>query len=889
MSDMLAIGTTGLLAAQQTLNTISHNIANVNTPGYSRQVTSLAANLPRQAGNGFVGSGVGILGTNRVVDEFLIESLRNQQAVYNQFDAYATNLQDIEGLFYDGKGGIAQTLSQFFNSLQDLSNDPSSISARQVFISQGEILASQINELSTQLQNEVSNINQQLAQNAIAVNGIAQKISVVNQQISFYAGNSAGDQPNDLFDLRDQYLFELSQYVGVSTNVQNDGSLNVFIGNGQSLVLGTALNTLGTKPNSNDASLQDITIGNENATQVVSSFISGGTMGGLLALRDSIISNSLNELGRISISLASAFNAQHVKGIDLNGNFGIEIFNDPNAYIARLNRVYKDTGNTGSAVFGVAIDPINPFDEEISTFSQASNIVNAGSLTALVGNMLSLNNINIRAATAADDTVSTSDALASAIAIANTINSQSAAHLVTAIAQPNALYLGTFTPGALVAGNLSINGVNVISTGVNEQIILQDINALTSQTGVQAVGDGAGNITLVADDGRNIQLTKTLDSTGATFTYFDISAGGARDNVQRANVKLISQNDDPIFIGGNNPAGVGFTTGSVPTVYPGLTADDYELTYNGTFYTLRNLSSSKIVAQTTVPILAADGFVVSLESGTIANGDSFVIKPTRSGAGDFSFRITDPTTIAIAMPIKAQATVTNKGTGQILVSDVVNTSGVPLPTATTLGNAFSEPSQITPPIRIEFITPMMYRVYDMSFGGNGKQIGQDQIYNPNNLYTDVFPLSSVVDLTPPGPKPTYVYDPGYRITLQGIPQAGDTFTIEYNANADGDNRNGIKLVNLQFEKLMQNNTATFQETYSQLVAEIGTESSQGIINRDASFSIFNAIQSNRNQISGVNLDEEATKLLGFQQAYQAAAQIILVARSNFDALIRVFN
>jgi len=144
-------------------------------------------------------------------------------------------------------------------------------------------------------------------------------------------------------------------------------------------------------------------------------------------------------------------------------------------------------------------------------------------------------------------------------------------------------------------------------------------------------------------------------------------------------------------------------------------------------------------------------------------------------------------------------------------------------------------------------------------------------------------------LTPPGPKPTYVYDPGYRITLQGIPQAGDTFTIEYNANADGDNRNGIKLVNLQFEKLMQNNTATFQETYSQLVAEIGTESSQGIINRDASFSIFNAIQSNRNQISGVNLDEEATKLLGFQQAYQAAAQIILVARSNFDALIRVFN
>ncbi len=889
MGDMLNIGTSGLLTAQRSLDTTANNISNVNVPGYNRQVTLVGTLTSSQVGNGFSGAGSAVIGTQRIVSEFILQSMRLQQANLNESESYYDIVHRIDNFFSDPSSSITDGMNTFFNAIQEVTNDPSSIPARQVLLAQSQILQSRFNQMSAQITNEVANINGRLSQNVGEINSISTQLALINNRLMNIGNSSFATAPNDLLDQRDQLILDLSKHVNVSVNYHDNGSADVFIGNGQMLVLGTQVNTLAVKPNQFDASVYDIAIRNGNFDQVITDNLSGGQIGGLINVRQNIIADALNSLGRIALSFGSTFNEMHKKGLDLNGDMGIEMFNDINDAFVCMDRVKKSDGNTGNAVLSVSIDPIALPAESVINYSTASNIVDAGTLAPLLSGMLTINGISISAATLSNDTVSTSDNLGSAIAISNAINAKSNQHLVNAQAQENSLYLGNFTPGALAAGNLAINGVSVLSTGVSEAVLLQDINALSSQTGVMAYGDGNLNITLVAQDGRNIQLTKTAASAAAKFAYFDMAAVGALDKVQRASVKLTSQNDQSITIGGINPAGVGFTAGMQPLVAPSLTTDDYEILFDGTHYSLKTMKDDRLISRSLTPNISAFGFTVTLVSGTAQAGDRFELHPTRDGARQFELKIKDPTLIAVASPIKVDADLTNKGTGKISLVEITNPSGLPKSTSTILGNAFSEAGRITPPVHIQFISDTTYRVFDMTNGLPGIQIGPDQTFDPTLLQNEVFPIASVVDATPPGPNPTYIYDPGYRISLSGIPHTGDTFNIQFNDNPAGDNRNGIHLVNLQFDKAMANQSSTFQESYSQLVGQFGSQTAQAEINVDSNQSLMNSLQMRRNEVSGVNLDEEATNLLQYQQSYQAAAQIIMIARGVFDALLGVMR
>ena len=117
---------------------------------------------------------------------------------------------------------------------------------------------------------------------------------------------------------------------------------------------------------------------------------------------------------------------------------------------------------------------------------------------------------------------------------------------------------------------------------------------------------------------------------------------------------------------------------------------------------------------------------------------------------------------------------------------------------------------------------------------------------------------------------------------------GDVFSIEYNTQAQGDNRNGLMLTQLQNKKLMSSNNATFQESYTQLVGNVGNETSKLKINLEASGSLLDSVKSRKNDNSAVNLDEEAANLLKFEQAYAASAHLISSARNLFDILMNTF-
>lgn len=889
MSNMLNIGTSGLVTAQNALDTVANNIANVNTPGYSRQ-RIVQETLPETvSGPSFVGAGATASGIKRLVDSFIAQSLQNASANLYQAENYLEILQQVDNLLADPTLGVGEDINQFFNALHDVNNDPSSIVARQVFVSQAQRLENSFEASYQQIESIFQSINSELIDTVQQINRFSQEIANLNFQLMGFQDVSAGNMPNELLDKRENLLQNLSQLIGIATVSDNSGAINVFVGKGQPLVLGNQKVTLGTQINPYDAKILDVVVTNGLSSQNISQGITGGRLGGVITAREKVLPYVENALGRIAITLSTTFNQQHQKGISLNGELGKQFFRDPNDIATMLARSFSNIYNSGNGVLSVAIEPIEPPSDFLSVTSEITSMIPANTMPTYASGTFNINGVNIPVTKIGDDTVSTSDALGSAIAISTAINSVGVALSVKASAQENVIYLGTFTPGTFGAGNFAINGVDIITTGATADTLVHDINVLSNQTGVIAINDATSNITLIASDGRNIQLTTDGNATVAHFAYFATNTTVALDQVQRAPIELISTHGQTITMSGGSPALLGFTAKSYPPLYTSLQTTDYELTFDGSVYSLRRTVDMSLVAQSSIPNLTGDGFTLQLASGKIFAGDSFIIRPTNRGATDFTVQISDPTMLALGSPVESNADLYNKGTGKILVSKITNTSGEPISTPNVYGNAFSKPGVLTPPIQIVFVSATVYQVLDVSAGLPGKQIGPDQKYDPALSFNEVFPITSVVNNTLPGPHLNYTYDPGYRIQLQGEPQAGDIFNIAYNNDAISDNRNATLLIDLQFGKFVENNSASFQESFAQLVGNIGSQSVQAQINNNVNQSTMLAITTRRNEVSGVNLDEEATNLLQYEQAYQAAAQIIVIARTMFDTLLHALG
>ncbi len=886
MGDLLGIGKSALNAAQRNLDTIGHNIANVNTPNYSRQSVEMFTRPPEISGSGFIGSGVQVGATKRTYDQFINSALISSQATNSELNTYGEYIRTVDNLLGDSGLGLSKSLDDFFLSLNQLSNDPSSIPNRQLFLSQSQVLDSRFKDMDAQLASLQSQAYGQVESITVQINALASSIADINVDILSSGGNGT---PNDLLDKQDNLISQLSELVNVTTSDQGDGTKNVFIGNGQALVVLSTVNTLGTRINT-DSNTLDVTMSTGVSDVAITDGLSGGQIGGALNAADGIIKDTRAAVGRMATLLAMSFNDQHQKGIDLNGNQGRLLFSDPNAIDLAMDRAAASQFNQGNAVLSVNINSIDENTTDNLVFSNGSGLVNAGSLTSLANiTSLSINGQNIRVPLGSDDTVSSSDNTASAIAIANAINDSSTTHQVKATAQSNVLLLGSFTPGAFAAGEFQINGTNVVTTGADADTLVQDINALQFQTGVTAKVDENNQVVLTAVDGRNIQVSSNTNTPAATFTYFDTNSNVALDQVKRAAISLEST-AGPITIAGQNPALAGLSAGTTPNQSNGsLTTSDYRLSYDGSEYTLLRLSDQAKVAEGSSPSFNVDGFTINLLSGSAQAGDSFLISPTLTGAVNFGVELTKANELAMAAPVAVSANISNLGEGKIRLDGVHNTSGTPQPSATQLGNSFTTNQELTPPIKISFVDETTYRVFDMSQGEPGVQIGPDQSYDPLSSQNSVFPISGVVDPTLPGPNPTYVWDPGYTISLSGAVAQGDEFTVGFNEGAAEDNTNGFALSELQFNKMFSNNTATFQDSYAQIVSSIGTETQKTTVNIAASDSVLASLEARRNEVSGVNLEEEAANLIKFEQYYQASAQLIVVARQVFDALIGAFG
>ncbi len=344
MPDIMSTGISGLLASQFALNTTSHNISNVNTAGYTRQMTDFGARIPQRVGPAFIGSGVDLVGVRRLYDQYLTTQVREATSGQGRLIALNELSGRIDNLLADSSTGLQPALDRFFGGLNDLANHPADTATRQAVLGQANALTTRLHTLANRLDSMGRETEQRIGDEVGQINQLGASIAKLNVQIQ--QAQAGGPPPNDLLDKRDELVRQLSEHVGISVVAQDGNQLNVFIGNGQTLVLGGNASTFKAVQNSFDATRMDIA---GPGGTVVTSQIGGGSLGGLLDFRRDVLDPTRNALGRAAVAIGTAFNEQHRAGIDLNGQFGGDFFSIP------APTVFGNSNNTGTATVSASV------------------------------------------------------------------------------------------------------------------------------------------------------------------------------------------------------------------------------------------------------------------------------------------------------------------------------------------------------------------------------------------------------------------------------------------------------------------------------------------------------------------------------------------------------
>jgi len=316
MSALMSIGKTAMFASYAALQTTSNNIANANTPGYSRQQTQLADAAGQFTGSGFFGKGVDVTSVTRAYDKYLTNQAVSASSTASADAARLDKLTQLEGVFPTGDSGLGSAAGAFINSFVDLSNNPSDSSARQVVLSQAQNLASRFSAASDQLASLQTGVTQDVKTQVDSLNSLAKQVATLNSQIANLKGSN--QPPNQLLDQRDQLISKIADIVNVTTVAADDGSVGVFVGGGQSLVLGGNANTVKAVPDTFDPSKVMLTMVEGSATrQIPPDSLVGGSLAGLMKFQNEDLTSASNLLGQMATAISGAVNEQQALGLDL--------------------------------------------------------------------------------------------------------------------------------------------------------------------------------------------------------------------------------------------------------------------------------------------------------------------------------------------------------------------------------------------------------------------------------------------------------------------------------------------------------------------------------------------------------------------------------------------
>ncbi len=359
-SGILDTAVSGLTTLQRSLQTVSNNIANVNTEGYSRQRVELGTNPAERTGEGFIGKGVHIKDIVRSYDQFTTAQLRSSTSTYSEAEQFQIMASRVDDLLASEETSLSPALKKFFNAVNDVTNDPTSVPARQSLLSESGNLVQRFSTMSSRLDELQSQVNSNLVSDVEKINSYAKSIAKLNIDIARQSDQSGvAYKTNDLLDQRDLLVNKLSELVDVSVVPEGNSMVSVFVGQGQTLVLSGQTREVVTQQSRLDTNKLEIGVKDpvSGNFQDITRQLSGGRISGSLNFRDKILDEAKLSLGAIAASVTMEFNRVHKFGYDLDGNAGQDFFTG----IANVP-VTADPGNTGSitAVFDSAI--INKID-----------------------------------------------------------------------------------------------------------------------------------------------------------------------------------------------------------------------------------------------------------------------------------------------------------------------------------------------------------------------------------------------------------------------------------------------------------------------------------------------------------------------------------------------
>ncbi|WP_323614451.1 flagellar hook-associated protein FlgK [Pseudomonas putida] len=353
MASLINIGMSGLGAAQSGMYTLGNNIANADVDSYSRQQNVQKTKGGQQVGQVFMGTGTTLADVRRVYNAFLENQLRTTTSLSSEASSYLNQITPLDTALSSSDTGITAALQSFFSAMQDAAAKPTEDASRQLLLTSAQSLAKRFNTLSSQLNQQNSNINSNMASLADQVNSLTKTIADLNDQISRVS--SISGQPNDLLDQRDGAVRELSALIGTDV-VERDGNYDIYLKNGQALVLGKTTQTLGVEPSAADPTRMSLILNRGSTKMDITNSTTGGEMGAQIRYRKETLDPALNELGRVALVVADAINSQLAQGIDKNGEFGATLFGDINSAAAISQRSIAKTGNSaGSGNLDVTI------------------------------------------------------------------------------------------------------------------------------------------------------------------------------------------------------------------------------------------------------------------------------------------------------------------------------------------------------------------------------------------------------------------------------------------------------------------------------------------------------------------------------------------------------
>jgi flagellar hook-associated protein 1 FlgK len=340
----------GMNAALLGVSTAEHNIANASTPGFTRQEIILGSRTAQSTGSGFIGQGVDVAGVKRIYDEFLTTQVLQEKTQASYLSSYHRSMQQIDNMLADPVAGAAPAMQDFFKAVNGVANTPESIPARQTMLGNAQFAINRFKGIDQRLTDIGNGLTGQITNSVNIVNSYAQQIAALNGNIKRAVAAGQGQLPNDLLGQRDFLVSQLNNEIKTSAQAQPDGTISVFVGNGQAMVIGEQAMALRIAQSATDPSKVEVNYLNDGKLiSLQQSSLQGGNLGAYLAFRDQSLEPARNALGRVALGLAASINQQNQLGQDLNGAMGAALLN------VAAPRVDKGANNTGISSIAASI------------------------------------------------------------------------------------------------------------------------------------------------------------------------------------------------------------------------------------------------------------------------------------------------------------------------------------------------------------------------------------------------------------------------------------------------------------------------------------------------------------------------------------------------------